>query len=49
MVDKYDARSKAMQRVTMRKTLMLRFQPLGLVADMKSDSFPVIEQRWIMR
>lgn len=49
VVEKYDARTKAMQRATMRKTLMLRFQPLGLVADMKSEALPVIEQRWIMR
>ena len=48
-IDAYDPETKGTKRVTLRKTLMLRYQPLGETKATGAESLPVIEQRWIMR
>jgi hypothetical protein len=48
-IDAYDPQTKGKKRVTLRKTLMLRYQPLGETKPTGAENLPVIEQRWIMR
>jgi hypothetical protein len=48
-IDASDPVTKGTKRVTLRKTLMLRYQPLGETKATGAESLPVIEQRWIMR
>jgi hypothetical protein len=44
----YDPATQAMKRVLLRKTLQIRYTPLGEVQT-SSEPLPVLEQRWIMR
>ncbi|HYF15949.1 MAG TPA: hypothetical protein VD971_12845 [Phycisphaerales bacterium] len=48
-IDAFDPVSGGSKRVTLRKTLMLRFQPLGEARPMGAEGLPVVEKRWIMR
>jgi hypothetical protein len=48
-LDAYDAETKGTKRVVLRKTLMLRYQPLGETRDMGAEGLPKIEERWVMR
>ncbi|MFO0831430.1 MAG: hypothetical protein U0637_06250 [Phycisphaerales bacterium] len=47
-LDAFDPETKGTKRVTLRKTLMLRYQPMGLVRE-GVEPYSVLEQRWIMR
>ncbi len=47
-LDTFDPETKGTKRVTLRKTLMVRFQPAGEVRP-GAEPFAVLEQRWIMR
>jgi hypothetical protein len=48
-IDAYDPATKGTKRVTLRKTMMLRFQPLGETKVTGAESLPMLEMRWIMR
>ena len=48
-VDIQDPKTGKPAKVTVRKTLQLRYQPPGEIRDQGSKPFDVIEQRWVMR
>jgi hypothetical protein len=48
-VDTVDSKTGKATRITVRKTLQIRFQPPGNIRDQGSHPFPVIEQHWVMR
>jgi hypothetical protein len=48
-IDAYDAATKGTKRVTLRKTLMIRYEPLGETRPTGAEGLPVVEMRWIMR
>lgn len=48
-VDIVDAKTNKPAKVTLRKTLMLRYETVGDVREPGSKPFNVIEKRWVMR
>jgi hypothetical protein len=44
-----DAATGNPKRVSLRKTMMLRFQPPGEIQGERVQEFPLVEQRWVMR
>lgn len=48
-VEQRDAKTGKMVKVTLRKTLMLRYQPTGEVRTPGATPFELIEKRWVMR
>lgn len=48
-LDAFDPATGKTKRVTLRKTLMLRYNPAGEVRPTGSDGLEVLDRRWIMR
>ncbi len=48
-IDVTDAKTGKPTKVTLRKTLMLRYQPNGEIQQPGAKPFPMIEKRWVMR
>lgn len=48
-IDAFDPVTKGTKRVTLRKTLMIRYEPLGEARPTGADGLLVEETRWIMR
>jgi hypothetical protein len=48
-IEQKDARTGKPTKLTLRKTLMLRYQPTGEVRDQGARPFEMIEKRWVMR
>jgi hypothetical protein len=48
-VEQTDAKTGKPTKLTLRKTLMLRYQPTGEVRDQGARPFELIEKRWVMR
>jgi hypothetical protein len=48
-IDQMDAKTGKPVRITLRKTLMLRYQPTGEVRGQGARPFELIEKRWVMR
>lgn len=48
-VETSDTKTGKPTKVTVRKTLQVRYQPPGEIRDQGSKPFDVIEQRWVMR
>jgi hypothetical protein len=47
-VDAFDRETGGTKRVSVRKALMIRYQPKGETRP-ENEGYPVIEQRWVMR
>ena len=47
-LDTFDPDTKGTKRVTLRKSLMVRYQPMGEVRQ-GNEPYPVLESRWILR
>jgi hypothetical protein len=48
-IEQRDAKTGKPVKVTLRKTLMLRYQPTGEVRSQGARPFELIEKRWVMR